>query len=47
MNAQEFLQTDVIFDGLLVYAALGLATDRLVRSLEDRLLAWRPLLLAT
>jgi sulfonate transport system permease protein len=46
MNAQEFLQTDVIFDGLLVYAALGLATDRLVRSLESRLLAWRPVLLA-
>lgn len=46
MNAQEFLQTDVIFDGLLVYAVLGLATDRLVRSLERRLLAWRPALLA-
>jgi sulfonate transport system permease protein len=46
MNAQDFLQTDVIFDGLLVYAVLGLATDRLVRSLETRLLAWRPTLLA-
>jgi sulfonate transport system permease protein len=45
MNAQEFLQTDVIFDGLLVYATLGLATDRLVRSLESQLLAWRPVLL--
>jgi len=42
MNARDFLQTDVIFDGLLVYAALGLATDRLVRLLEIRLLAWRP-----
>jgi sulfonate transport system permease protein len=30
MNARDFLQTDVIFDGLLVYAMLGLATDRLV-----------------
>jgi sulfonate transport system permease protein len=46
MSAQEFLQTDVIFDGLLVYAVLGLATDWLVRSLEHRLLAWRPALLA-
>ena len=46
MNAQEFLQTDMIFDGLLVYAVLGLATDRLVRSLESRLLGWRPALLA-
>jgi sulfonate transport system permease protein len=42
MNARDFLQTDVIFDGLLVYAILGLATDRLVRALEIRLLAWRP-----
>ena len=45
MNARDFLQTDVIFDGLLVYAALGLLTDRLVRSLEIHLLAWRPALL--
>ncbi len=44
MNARDFLQTDVIFDGLLVYAALGLATDRLVRSLEHHLLSWRPTL---
>jgi sulfonate transport system permease protein len=43
-NARDFLQTDVIFDGLLVYAILGLATDRLVRSLEIHLLAWRPAL---
>jgi sulfonate transport system permease protein len=44
MNARDFLQTDVIIDGLLVYAALGLATDRLVRSLERHLLSWRPAL---
>jgi sulfonate transport system permease protein len=42
MNARDFLQTDVIFDGLLVYAILGLTTDRIVRSLETHLLAWRP-----
>jgi sulfonate transport system permease protein len=41
-NARDFLQTDVIFDGLLVYALLGLGTDQLVRTLERRLLAWRP-----
>jgi sulfonate transport system permease protein len=46
MNARDFLQTDVIFDGLLVYALLGLATDRLVRSLEIHMLAWRPATLA-
>jgi sulfonate transport system permease protein len=45
MNARDFLQTDVIFDGLLVYAMLGLLTDRLVRSLETHLLAWRPTML--
>jgi len=42
MNARDFLQTDVIFDGLLVYAILGLATDQCVRALETHLLAWRP-----
>jgi sulfonate transport system permease protein len=46
MNARDFLQTDVIFDGLLVYALLGLATDRVVRSLEIHMLAWRPATLA-
>jgi sulfonate transport system permease protein len=42
MNARDFLRTDIIFDGLLVYALLGLATDQLVRLLETRALAWRP-----
>lgn len=42
MNARDFLRTDIIFDGLLVYALLGLGTDQLVRLLERRLLAWRP-----
>ena len=46
MNARDFLQTDVIFDGLLVYAILGLATDQLVRGLERHLLAWRPVSVA-
>jgi sulfonate transport system permease protein len=42
MNARDFLRTDIIFDGLLVYALLGLATDQLVRFIETRALAWRP-----
>jgi sulfonate transport system permease protein len=42
MNARDFLRTDVIFDGLLVYALLGLGTDQLVRFIEKRALAWRP-----
>jgi len=40
-NAQNLLQTDVILVGLLVYSALGLASDRLVRALERRTLSWR------
>jgi sulfonate transport system permease protein len=41
VNAQNLLQTDVILVGLLVYSALGLASDRLVRALERRTLSWR------
>ncbi|GGM47143.1 ABC transporter permease [Longimycelium tulufanense] len=40
-NARDFLRTDVIVVGLLVYALLGLATDALVRLLERRVLRWR------
>jgi sulfonate transport system permease protein len=46
MNARDFLRTDIIFDGLLVYALLGLATDLLVRLLESRVLVWRPSIIA-
>lgn len=42
MNAREFLRTDVILVGLVVYALLGLGTDALVRRLERRALRWRP-----
>ena len=45
MDAREFLRTDIIVVGLLVYALLGTATDQMVRLLEHRLLAWRPSLL--
>ncbi len=41
-DAREFLRTDVILVGLVVYALLGLGADSLVRLLERRLLAWRP-----
>ncbi len=40
-DAREFLRTDVIVVGLVVYAVLGLLTDSLVRLLERRALAWR------
>lgn len=42
MNARDFLQTDVIFVGLIIYALLGLATDQLLRAIERRALVWRP-----
>jgi sulfonate transport system permease protein len=44
-DARDFLRTDVILVGLLLYALLGLLADTLVRGLERRLLAWRPQLL--
>ncbi|WP_248491467.1 ABC transporter permease [Tsukamurella sp. PLM1] len=34
-NARDFLRTDVVFFGLIVYAALGLITDAIVRALEQ------------
>ena len=40
-NARDFLRTDVILVGLVVYAILGLVTDALVRLLERRALRWR------
>ena len=43
-DARDFLRTDIIVVGLLVYALLGLAADAVVRTLERRALAWRPAL---
>jgi sulfonate transport system permease protein len=47
MDARDFLRTDIIVVGLLIYALLGLATDAIVRVVERRALAWRPALLRT
>lgn len=41
-DARDFLRTDVIMVGLVLYALLGLAVDGMVRAFERRLLAWRP-----
>jgi sulfonate transport system permease protein len=41
-DARDFLRTDIIVVGLLVYALLGLVTDAMVRGLENHALAWRP-----
>jgi sulfonate transport system permease protein len=42
MNAREFLQTDVVVLGIVIYALLGKLADILTRALERRLLAWHP-----
>jgi sulfonate transport system permease protein len=44
-DARDFLRTDIIVVGLVVYALLGLGADAMVRALERRALAWRPNLL--
>jgi sulfonate transport system permease protein len=41
IDAREFSRTDLVVVGLLIYAALGLLTDVLVRSLEKGALRWR------
>jgi sulfonate transport system permease protein len=40
-QATQFLRNDVIIVALLVYCALGLGTDALVRLIEGRALRWR------
>lgn len=40
MNAREFLQTDVVLLGILLYAALGKLADSAARLLERRWLRW-------
>ena len=44
-DARDFLRTDVIVVGLLIYALLGLAADAAIRAVERRTLRWRPTLL--
>jgi len=40
-NAENLMQTDVIFAALIVYSLLGLTSDILVRLIERWTLAWR------
>lgn len=40
-NARDFLRTDIVIVGLLLYALVGLVMDALVRVLQQRLLRWR------
>ena len=42
MNAREFLQTDVVLVGILLYALLGKLADLFSRALEKYFLRWNP-----
>lgn len=42
MNAREFLQTDVVLLGVLIYALLGKGADVVARALERLCLSWHP-----
>jgi sulfonate transport system permease protein len=44
-DARDYMRTDIIVVCLLVYSLLGLGTDFIVRMLEQKALAWRPVLL--
>jgi sulfonate transport system permease protein len=42
MNAREFLQTDVMVVGILLYALLGKLADILATTIERKVLRWNP-----
>jgi sulfonate transport system permease protein len=42
MNAREFLQTDIVLVGILLYALLGKLADLFARGLEHYWLRWHP-----
>ncbi|GKS95745.1 aliphatic sulfonate ABC transporter permease SsuC [Acidovorax sp. SUPP2825] len=42
MNAREFLQTDIVLVGILLYALLGKLADVFARGLEHWWLRWHP-----
>jgi sulfonate transport system permease protein len=42
MNAREFMQTDVMVVGIVLYALLGRLADVLAKTFERRLLRWHP-----
>ncbi|SHF74091.1 sulfonate transport system permease protein [Lampropedia hyalina DSM 16112] len=42
MNAREFLQTDIVLVGILLYALLGKLADVAARALERYWLRWNP-----
>ncbi|MBF8377330.1 MULTISPECIES: ABC transporter permease subunit [Alicyclobacillus] len=43
MNAQEFMQMNIVVLGVVLYALLGKLSDVIARVLETRLLRWHPI----
>lgn len=43
MNAQEFMQMNIVVLGIVLYALLGKLSDVIARMLEVKLLAWHPI----
>jgi sulfonate transport system permease protein len=41
MDARQFSNTDIVFVGIIIFAAVGKLTDSFVRLLETRLLKWQ------
>ncbi|QPA30294.1 ABC transporter permease [Thermaerobacillus caldiproteolyticus] len=41
MDARQFSNTDIVFVGIIIFAAVGKLTDSFVRLLEKRLLRWQ------
>ena len=41
VNAESYLEVNIIMVGIVIYAVLGLTSDAIVRFLERRMLAWR------
>ena len=42
MNAREFLQTDVVLLGIIIYAVLGKLSDVATKLCERATLSWHP-----
>ena len=40
-QAEQFQQTSIVFCGVIIYAALGLSADLIVRVIEKLALPWR------
>jgi sulfonate transport system permease protein len=40
-DARSFVQTDVVFVGITIFAIVGKLSDSIVRVLEQRLLRWQ------